>query len=292
MYDVTVGICVKNGSSTILSTLKSVMSQNFPHQNMEIIIVDDGSEDDTLSIVQYFTSKMDMQVKVLHYSWQGIGQSRNIVAKYAAGKYIVWVDSDMVLPGDYVEKQFNFMEKNSKVGVAKAAYGIIPNVNLVALLENMSFIAENSRYECGTGGSIYRIEALRQAGYFDSRLRLAGEDHNAVSKINAAGWLLERSPAVFYERPRTSWKKLWSKYFNWGYGLHEACRQNHNLIILYEMTPFAGLISGFRRSLIAYRLTKNKLAFLLPVQFVFKLSAWCFGYMKGCINVNREKFEA
>ncbi len=64
-------------------------------------------------------------------------------------------------------------------------YGILPNANLVASLENMSFVSENSKYECGTGGAIYRTEALRQAGYFDANLRLAGEDHAAASRIKA-----------------------------------------------------------------------------------------------------------
>jgi len=286
---VTIGICVKNGSDTILGALESVMAQSFPHEQMEVIVVDDGSEDDTLSVVHGYASKMDMPMKILHYAWQGIGQSRNTVAKNALGKYIVWVDSDMVLSKNFVKEQVKFMENNAKVGVAKGVYGILPSANLVASLENMSFVAENSRSECGTGGAIYRTEALRQAGYFDNRLKLAGEDHDAAFKINAAGWLLERSSAVFYERPKTSWRRLWSKYFHWGYGLHDACQYNRNLLFLYEMIPLAGFIGGVRRSLVAYRLTCDKRNFLLPVQFVFKLSAWCLGYMRCHMQSRNEK---
>ena len=283
-FAVTVGICVKNGSKNILNTLESVMAQNFPHELLEVIVVDDGSEDETYSMVRIFALKMDMQVKVLHYRWQGIGKSRNIIARNAEGKYIAWVDSDMILPENFIQTQYEFMENNPEVGVAKAAYGLIPEANLVASLENMSFVAENSRYECGTGGSIYRTQALLQAGNFDERLRFAGEDHDAAFKINAAGWLLQRSPAVFYEKPRTSWRNLWLKYFHWGYGLYDACQTNPNLLVLYEMTPMAGFIGGLRRASIAYKLTHKKRTFLLPLQFVFKLSAWCLGYLKGYLN--------
>ena len=283
-FAVTVGICVKNGSKNILNTLESVMAQNFPHELLEVIVVDDGSEDETYSMVRIFALKMDMQVKVLHYRWQGIGKSRNIIAKEAEGKYIAWVDSDMILPENFIQTQYEFMENNPEVGVAKAAYGLIPEANLVASLENMSFVAENSRYECGTGGSIYRTQALLQAGNFDERLRFAGEDHDAAFKLNAAGWLLERSPAVFYEKPRTSWRNLWLKYFHWGYGLYDACQTNPNLLVLYEMTPMAGFIGGLRRASIAYKLTHKKRTFLLPLQFVFKLSAWCLGYLKGYLR--------
>jgi glycosyltransferase involved in cell wall biosynthesis len=283
-FAVTVGICVKNGSKNILDTLESVMAQNFPHELLEVIVVDDGSEDDTFSMVRIFALKMDMQVKVLRFKWQGIGKSRNVIARKAEGKYIAWVDSDMILPENFIQTQYEFMENNPEVGVAKAAYGVIPEANLVASLENMSFVAENSRYECGTGGSIYRTQALLQAGNFDERLRFAGEDHDAAFKINAAGWLLQRSPAIFYEKPRTSWRNLWIKYFHWGYGLYDACQTNPNLLVLYEMTPLAGFIGGLKRASIAYKLTHKKRTFLLPLQFVFKLSAWCLGYLKGYLR--------
>jgi glycosyltransferase involved in cell wall biosynthesis len=283
-FAVTVGICVKNGSKNILNTLESVMAQNFPHELLEIIVVDDGSEDETYSMVRIFALKMDMQVKVLRFKWQGIGKSRNVIARKAEGKYIAWVDSDMILPENFIQTQYEFMENNPEVGVAKAAYGVIPEANLVASLENMSFVAENSRYECGTGGSIYRTQALLQAGNFDERLRFAGEDHDAAFKINAAGWLLQRSPAVFYEKPRTSWRNLWLKYFHWGYGLYDACQTNPNLLVLYEMMPLAGFVGGLKRASIAYKLTHKKRTFLLPLQFVFKLSAWCLGYLKGYLN--------
>lgn len=289
-YAVTIGVCVKNGSSLILNALESVMVQDFPHSQMEVIVVDDGSIDDTLTKVAAFSKKMDMDVQVLHFDWQGISKSRNIIGQMAEGKYIIWVDSDMVLSKTFVKEQFNLMENNQKIGIAKGVYGILPDVNLVASLENMSFVSENSKYECGTGGAIYRTDALRQAGYFDASLKLAGEDHLAASRIKAAGWLLERSPAVFFEHPRTSWSRLWSKYYNWGYGVNGASRQKSNLVVLYEMLPLAGFVGGFKRSLIAYRLTGNKKNFLLPIQFIFKLSAWCLGYMKGYLQ-NGKKLE-
>jgi glycosyltransferase involved in cell wall biosynthesis len=283
-YAVTVGICVKNGVQTIGRTLKSVMAQDFPHNQIEVIIVDDGSNDGTLEVVRGLALGMDMNVRILHHRWQGIAEARNTVARNAEGKYIVWVDCDMVLTDSFIQEQYFFMENNHKVGIAKGIYGIIQDANLVASLENMSFVSENYRYECGTGGSIYRTQALRGVGYFDHRLRFAGEDHDAAFKISAAGWELERSLAIFYEYPRTSWRKLWTKYYNWGFGLHEACRANPNLVTLYEMTPFAGFAAGLKRALIAYRLTYEKKHFLLPFQFVFKLSAWCLGYLKGVFH--------
>jgi hypothetical protein len=50
------------------------------------------------------------------------------------------------------------------------------------------------------------------------------------------------------------------------------------------MTPLAGFAAGLKRAFIAYRLTYEKKNFLLPFQFVFKLSAWCLGYIKGYLH--------
>ena len=47
---VTVGMCVKNCAATIKEAIESVLNQDFPHELMELIIVDGNSEDETLSI--------------------------------------------------------------------------------------------------------------------------------------------------------------------------------------------------------------------------------------------------
>ena len=239
------------------------MAQNFPHNQIELIIVDDGSDDGTRQLCAIGLWKWNGLCGFCILTGKASRKSRNAVARNAEGKYIVWVDSDMVLSDSFILEQYDFMEDNPKVGVAKGIYGIISDANLVAALENMSFVSENYRYECGTGGSIYRTQAIRQVGYFDHRLRFAGEDHDAAFKIKAAGWELERSLAIFYEYPRTSWRKLWNKYYHWGYGLHDACQKNPRLVVLYEMTPLAGFAAGLKRAFIAYRLTYEKKNFLL-----------------------------
>ena len=54
---VTLGICARNAEKSIALALKSVIRQDFPHELMEIVFVDDGSEDNTLKIVEFCESK-------------------------------------------------------------------------------------------------------------------------------------------------------------------------------------------------------------------------------------------
>ena len=289
---VTIGVCVKNSAPTIREAIESILNQDFPHKLIEIIFVDDGSEDKTLLIINSYVPKMDMHVKVFHHEWKGLGPSRNVVVNNASGDYIVWVDGDMTLPEDHVRKQVEFMEQNPKVGIAKARYGMMPGESVVAALENIPFIVYYSKNGSlnsklpGTGGSIYRVEAVRQVGGFSSHMKSVGEDQDAAYRVKVAGWLIHRSPAVFYERCRQTWQDLWKQYFWHGYGLYDLYRKNRDIFSLYKMVPIAGFVAGALYTLDAYRLTRRKSVFLLPFHFAFKMMAWCLGFAKRGADVS------
>lgn len=287
---VTIGVCVRNCASTIREAIESIMKQDYPHELMEVIFVDDGSNDKTLSIIKEYTAKMDTNVKIFHHEWRGLGFSRNVVVNNASGKYIVWVDGDMILPKDHVRKQVEFMERNPKVGIAKARHGAVLNDNLIATLENIPFMVYDANPKTvnsklpGTGGAIYRVEAIKQVGGFDSFLKGTGEDQDAAYRVKAAGWLISRSSAFFYEKRVKTYKSLWKKYFWYGYGSHNLYRKNRDIFTLYKMNPIAGFTAGALYAPDAYRLTRDKRVLLLPFHFTFKMVAWFFGFTKARVD--------
>ena len=301
---VTIGVCVRNSATTIREAVESIIKQDYPHEFMEVIFVDDGSEDETLSIIKSYIPKMDMKVKVFHHEWRGLGYSRNIVVNNASGDYIIWVDGDMVLPRDHVRKQVEFMEQNPKVGIAKARYGINPDENLVGFLENVSCLVVDLKYgnevsdskTLGTGGSIYRVKAIRQVGGFDANISGVGEDMDAEYRIKKAGWKLYRAtPALFYEKRRKTWKALWDENFWHGFGGQRIYSKRKGMLSIYKMTPIAGFFEGVWHSVVGYKLLHKKAVFLLPFQYAFKRIAWCYGFIKGQVarrrsNVNRNEF--
>jgi len=284
---VTIGVCVRNCENYVKEAIDSISDQNFPHKLMEVIFVDDGSEDGTLSVIEGYASKMDMRVKVFHHEWKGLGASRNVVVDNAGGDFIVWVDGDMILPRDHVRKQVEFMEHNPQVGIAKARRGILLGEKIVAALENIHFSVYDSKEGSldsnlpGTGGSIYRVETIRQVGGFDNHIESVGEDSDAAYRVKVAGWLLRYTKAVFYERGRQTWRELWKQYFSHGYGLYDLYRKNKNIFSPYKMVPMASFVAGALYIPDAYRLTRRKLTFLLPLHFAFKMTAWCLGFAKG-----------
>ncbi|HVP93272.1 MAG TPA: glycosyltransferase [Acidobacteriota bacterium] len=287
---VTVGVCVRNSTSTLPDAIKSIIEQDFSHKQMEVIFVDDGSTDGTLSMLKKYASRMDIATSIYSFRWQGLGPSRNVVMNNAKGKYIVWVDGDMMLPSDHIRKQVMFMERNPNVGIAKARYGTLLGEKSVATLENISDIVEDAlagnywEEEAklpGSGGSIYRVEAVKRIGGFDDKIKGVGEDQDVAYRVRAAGWVLSRSEAVFFERRENTWKALWSKYFWYGYGNYALYSKNRGVFSLYRMVPPASFIIGLFYAVIALRIAHSLVFILLPFHFGFKSTAWLFGFVRG-----------
>jgi len=287
---VTIGVCVRNCQDTLGKVIEGIMAQDYPHELMEVIFVDDGSEDGTLSIVERYVAKMDMQVKIFHHKWKGLGYSRNVVVNNAEGKYIIWVDGDMILPTDHVRVQVEFMEQNSKLGIAKARYGIITKSNILEVLDNIPFVIYDSKDGSldlklpGTGGAIYRVEAIRQAGGFDEKIKGTGEDQDAAFRIKNLGWLIKRSPAIFYERRSRTWRMVWKKWMWYGFGDYDLFCKNRSIFSLFKMNPLAGFVNGLLQVAPAYKLIRNKFVFLLPFHTSIERTAWCIGFIKKQIN--------
>lgn len=83
---------------TIRRCIQSVLDQTYTE--WEMIIVDDGSKDDTLDICQSYD---DSRIRVLHKENGGVSSARNHGLKFAQGDYIAFIDSDDFIEADYLE---------------------------------------------------------------------------------------------------------------------------------------------------------------------------------------------
>ena len=95
---ISVVIPVYNGEKFLKDCIKSVIEQDY--SNLEIIIVDDGSTDDSKKIVEEFAKK-DNRIKYYYKNNSGVSETRNLGIKNANGEFITFVDSD-----DYLNKEF------------------------------------------------------------------------------------------------------------------------------------------------------------------------------------------
>ena len=100
-----------NAQDYIENCIKSILEQNF--QNYEIIIIDDGSTDDTLKIIASYAQACD-NIIFSHKENGGIGTAIPIGIELASGQYIVFVDSDDTVKKSMLNDLYNIVVQNEK----------------------------------------------------------------------------------------------------------------------------------------------------------------------------------
>lgn len=103
-----------NEEKYILHCLKSLLDQNLSKNDYEIIVIDDGSTDNSLSIVKTFCKKIKSTNIFVHIKKNGgLSDARNFGQKLTKGKYIYFVDSDDYIASNVLHQLINCLEKNN-----------------------------------------------------------------------------------------------------------------------------------------------------------------------------------
>lgn len=97
---VSIIIPVYNTELYLNKCIESVISQTY--KNLEIILVDDGSTDNSVEICDEYARK-DNRIKVIHQKNGGQALARNTAMKYVNGDYIVYIDSDDVVSIEHID---------------------------------------------------------------------------------------------------------------------------------------------------------------------------------------------
>ena len=97
--DISLIIPVYNVESYLERCLSSVENQTF--ENFEVIIVNDGSTDGSLQIIQKFLNR-NVNFKLIDQENKGLGEARNVGIKNSCGRYVAFLDSDDFLEPRYL----------------------------------------------------------------------------------------------------------------------------------------------------------------------------------------------
>lgn len=149
MYNNLVSIIIPmyNSSKYIEETIQSIFFQTY--NNFEIIIVDDGSEDDSIEIVKKYESFNFLIFKQPH---KGACAARNLGFKHSKGKYIKFLDSDDILSSNYLQNVLSCFNSDPNCNLVTTQLKIFKNT-----IED-SFLVDSKLYKNYNTSSILVYE--------------------------------------------------------------------------------------------------------------------------------------
>jgi len=119
MKKISVIVPVYNTEEYIEKCINSITGQTY--KNLEIIVVNDGSTDNSLNILKSLQSK-DSRIRIINQENKGVSAARNTGLDNATGEYIAFVDSDDYLERNMYEKMLKYMEESGADLVSARAF--------------------------------------------------------------------------------------------------------------------------------------------------------------------------
>lgn len=192
MPKVSVIIPTYNLSSMVKNTINSVLDQT--EQGLEVIVVDDGSTDDTRVVV---TRIRDGRIKYFYKDNGGTSSARNYGLSKAKGQYIAFLDHDDLWPVKFLEVMTSHMERNEEFGLAYSPITIMypdgRQIRSYKAPEGKSGFVTVDLFNKGfiwTSATLIRSSVLKDF-YHDEALRKSYEDGDYFLRLST------RTPFLF-----------------------------------------------------------------------------------------------
>jgi len=197
---VSVLMTAYNREKYIADAIESVLASTY--SDFELIIVDDGSKDQTVAIARKY-ELLDARIKV-HINESNLGDypNRNKAASLSSGKYLKYLDSDDMIYPHGLAAFTEWMEKNPSAALGVSSRENLPLYPFPHLLSPRDayyrHFFEQGLLDFGPSGVIIRKDAFIEAGCFSGK-RYVG-DQECWLKIAARHHVLELPPSLIYWR--------------------------------------------------------------------------------------------
>jgi glycosyltransferase involved in cell wall biosynthesis len=216
---ISVIVCSYNGARTLRECLNGLCTLDYP--DYEIIVVNDGSTDDTPAIAQ------DYPVRLINQPNKGLSAARNVGLAASDGDIVAYIDDDAFPHRYWLRYLAMAFGRSAHVGIggpnlAPAADGFVAECVAAAPGNPLHVLLSDEVAEHIPGCNMaYRKEALLAIGGFDPRFRAAGDDVDLCWRLQDQGWTIGFCPsAMVWHHRRNSIRAYWKQQY--GYGKAEA----------------------------------------------------------------------
>jgi hypothetical protein len=194
-----------NAAAHLATTIESCLVQT--HREFELLIVDDGSTDETAMVARQYAAR-DGRVRVVSTPNRGMSAARNLAISLSRGSYFALLDSDDLWMPDYLEAQLATLQRNPGADVVTANainYGghrdgtpYWPSSTEIRPLTIAEII---SREDAVCIMSVFRRRVIERAGLFDERFR-GNEDYQFWLRAALTGSqiIADFTPRGYYRR--------------------------------------------------------------------------------------------
>jgi GT2 family glycosyltransferase len=237
-------IPTKNNADILERCLKSIRNLDYPTDEIEVVIVDGHSTDNTVEIARKY------ECKVVYEDVGTIGGARNIGVKHSRGDYIVFTDADCVVDKDWLKnlvKEFKD-EKVASVGgpnitpeddteFAKCVGEVLKLLSSTGARYAFSADRVLEIYHNPTCNSAYRKSIFQEVEGFNPKL-VTCDDEELDYKIRKKGYKILFTPyARVYHYRRPTWKRFAKMAWNYGVGRGQVIKLHRELGKWYYYAP-------------------------------------------------------
>jgi len=216
---VSVVVCTYNGGRTLGQCLRSLQALDYP--DYEVIVVDDGSKDDTREILARFPD-----VRAIHQPNRGLSVARNVGLQAARGEVVAYTDSDCFADPDWLTLLVYQLQRTAAAAVGGP--NLTPPDGWAAACVASSpgqptHVLESDQVAEHIPGCnmAFRREALVAINGFDPVYRKAGDDVDICWRLQHAGHWITFAPGAFVWHHRRQGPRAYLKQ-QAGYGEAEA----------------------------------------------------------------------
>lgn len=248
---VSLVIPVYNEERFIPKCLQSLERQTYDKKHFEVLLIDGGSTDSTLSIIEEYSG--DLNIRLLNNEKRIVTYALNLGISEAVGQFILRMDAHAEYDEQYIEKCIQCLIETGADNVGGVAttrgIGLIGSVNAEILSSKFGVGNSHFRTECKSGYvdtvpfGAFRREVFEKVGVFDPELPRS-EDNDFNSRIHKKGGKVYLSTDIkFTYYCRDTIKGLLEQAVKNGNALFLTLRRNPMAMSVRHFVPFAFLCS-------------------------------------------------
>lgn len=191
---VTVVMPAYNSSEYLRESIESVLAQTF--KNFELLVIDDGSYDDTAAIVHSYI-KQDNRVKLISQTNQGVSATRNRGINLSKSEYIAFIDADDTWFPDKLNNHLQSFKSNANLGISFAKVVFLNSNSKLAgvattrlnKLQPQHFLYENPTIT--VSNLVVKREVFQCIGDFDTSMSYAEDLDFLLRVITSKKWQIK-----------------------------------------------------------------------------------------------------